>query len=174
VSTKSIFLDRDGVINHEIGYLYKPKDFVFIDGVFEASRHFIDLGYKIIIITNQSGISRGYYQEKDFHKLTRWMLDQFKINSIVIHDVFFCPHGPNDDCVCRKPKPGMILDAAKKHNINLKDSWLIGDKEVDIEAANNAGICNTIIVKSGHSIDELNTNAKYVCSSIKDSIRRIT
>ena len=156
MATKTIFLDRDGVINKEKNYLYKIESFEFINGVFYACQYLEDLNYKIIIITNQSGISRGYYTESDFQKLTKWMLGQFNNNNIDILDVIHCHHLPSDFCDCRKPKPGMLLSAKTKHNIDMENSWMIGDKENDIQAAHNAGIRNTILVKSGHEIDELN------------------
>jgi D-glycero-D-manno-heptose 1,7-bisphosphate phosphatase len=168
MATKTIFLDRDGVINKEKNYLYKIESFEFINGVFYACQYLEDLNYKIIIITNQSGISRGYYTESDFQKLTKWMLGQFNNNNIDILDVIHCPHLPSDFCDCRKPKPGMLLSAKTKHNIDMENSWMIGDKENDIQAAHNAGIRNTILVKSGHEIDELNTNSKFILNSIKD------
>ena len=168
MTIKTIFLDRDGVINKEVNYLHKIEDFEFIDGVFDTCQYFKSLNYKIIITTNQSGISRGYYTEIDFQKVTNWMLGQFKINNIEILDVIHCPHQPSDFCDCRKPKPGMLLKAQIKHKIDMKKSWMIGDKENDIKAANNAGIMNTILVKSGHEIDELNSNSKFILNSIKD------
>ncbi len=169
MSIKTIFLDRDGVINHEVGYLHKVEDFRFIEGVFEACRYFQSLGYQIVVITNQSGIGRGYYGEAEFHQVTGWMLNQFKDQDIDILDVFFCPHGPEDGCECRKPKPGMLLQAKEKHNIEMNHSWMIGDKEADVTAANAAGIKNTILVKSGHDIDEQNSKAKHVLASIKQA-----
>ena len=170
---KVVFLDRDGVINQEIGYLYKSKDFKFIDGVFEACRYFQTLGYKLIIITNQSGIARGYYQEEDFHILTEWMLTKFDNQSIDILDVFFCPHGPKSTCECRKPRPGMLIEAQDKYNIDMEYSWMIGDKEVDMRAANAAGIINTVLVRSGHDIDERGSKAKFILKSINESIQII-
>jgi D-glycero-D-manno-heptose 1,7-bisphosphate phosphatase len=170
---KVIFLDRDGVINQEVGYLHKIKDFKFIDGVFEACKYFQSLGYKLIIITNQSGIARGYYQEEDFHLLTNWMLVQFKNQDVDILDVFFCPHGPKSTCKCRKPQPGMFIEARDKYAINMKDSWVIGDKETDINAANAAGVSNTILVKSGCSIDKMNTKSKFILETIKESTQII-
>jgi D-glycero-D-manno-heptose 1,7-bisphosphate phosphatase len=170
---KVIFLDRDGVINQEIGYLHKSKDFKFIDGVFEACKYFQSLEYKLIIITNQSGIARGYYQEEDFHLLTNWMLVQFKNQDVDILDVFFCPHGPKSTCKCRKPQPGMFIEARDKYAINMKDSWVIGDKETDINAANAAGVSNTILVKSGCSIDKMNTKSKFILETIKESTQII-
>jgi len=169
MSIKTIFLDRDGVINKEINYLHKIEDFEFIDGVFETCRYLISLDYQIIVITNQSGISRGYYTEKDFQIITEWMIAEFQKNDIIILDIFHCPHLPNSNCNCRKPKPGMLLDAKYKHNIDMQNSWLIGDKEIDIIAANSSGITNTILVKSGHKINEVDSNAKYFLESIQQS-----
>ena len=169
MSIKTIFLDRDGVINKEINYLHKIDDFEFIDGVFETCQYLISLDYQIIVITNQSGISRGYYTEKDFQIITEWMIAEFQKNDIIILDIFHCPHLPNSNCNCRKPKPGMLLDAKYKHNIDMQNSWLIGDKEIDIIAANSSGITNTILVKSGHKINEFDSNAKYFLDSIQQS-----
>ena len=162
MSIKTIFLDRDGVINKEVKYLHKIEEFTFIDGIFDACKYYQNLDYKIIIITNQSGIARGYYDENTFQKITKWMLSQFEKNNINILEVFYCPHGPDSICECRKPKPGMLLNAKKKYNIDINSSWMIGDKEVDIIAANNAGIYNTIQVRSGHKFNESTSKAKYV------------
>ena len=168
---KVVFLDRDGVINKEVGYLHKIIDFRFIDGVFNACEHFQSLGYKLVIVTNQSGIGRGYYQEEEFHKLTQWMLLEFHNQDIDILDVFHCPHIPELFCKCRKPQPGMLIDARDKYNINMSQSWMIGDKESDVDAAISAGISNTILVKSGHKVDEINTKSKFVLDSINESIK---
>lgn len=158
---KAVFLDRDGVINKEVNYLHKIEDFEFIDGVIEACQKYQQAGYKIIIITNQAGIGRGYYSEAQFAVLNNWMLDEFKKSGVDITDVFFCPHhfkegkAPyNIECECRKPKPGMILEAQAKHAINLKASILFGDKVSDIEAGMNAGIGMNVLVESGHHFSE--------------------
>ena len=165
---KGLFLDRDGVINLEKNYLYKIEDFEFFDGIFNSLKKIETLGYKIFVITNQSGISRGYYTLEDFKKLTTWMIEEFKKNGITIYEVELCPHGPNDNCKCRKPKIGMIENILKKHEIDLEKSWLVGDKSSDIKCAKNAGIKNTIQVKSGHSFDENESEADYICETIKD------
>ena len=169
MSKKVVFLDRDGVINKEVGYLHKIEDFEFINGVFDACLYFQSIGYQIIIVTNQSGIDRGYYDEGDFHIVNNWMLEQFNNKGIEILDVFFCPHGPESNCDCRKPKPGMFNQAHDKHNIDMGDSWMIGDKEADITAANAAGIQNTILVESGHAIDKEKSKAKFILESIKQA-----
>ena len=169
MAIKTIFLDRDGVVNKEVRYLYKLSDFEFIDGIFDACLYFQKLGYEIVIVTNQSGITRGYYNENDYQKLTEWMLGQFNDNGINILDTFYCPHGPESLCECRKPKPGMLIEAKHKYNISMKDSWMIGDSESDIKAANAAGISNTVLVRSGQSIDESHSNSKFTIDSIKQS-----
>ena len=171
---KAIFLDRDGVINKEVNYLFNIEDFEFIDGIFDACLYFQSLSYKIIIITNQSGISRGYYTESDYQKITQWMLNQFKYKNINILDIFHCPHGPDSTCDCRKPKPGMFLKAKAKHNTDMEKSWMIGDKERDTIAAKSVGIDNTILVRSGHRIDESNSNAKIILDSIQQAKKIIT
>ena len=174
MSIKAIFLDRDGVVNKEVNYLFKIEDFEFIDGIFDACLYFQNLGYAIIIVTNQSGIARKYYTENDYQIVTKWMLRQFEDNGIEILNVFHCPHGPESTCECRKPKPGMFLTAKIKLNIDLEKSWMIGDKEVDIIAANSAGIDHTILVRSGHLIDESNSNASFILDSIEQSKQIIT
>jgi D-glycero-D-manno-heptose 1,7-bisphosphate phosphatase len=169
MTLKTIFLDRDGVINKEVKYLFRIADFEFIEGVFDACLYFHNLDYKIIIISNQSGIARGYYNNNDYQRLTEWMLNQFNKKGISILDILYCPHAPESKCNCRKPKPGMLIEAKYKYNISMDDSWMIGDKETDIEAANLAGITNTILVRSGHLINESDSNSKFTIDSIKES-----
>ena len=165
---KAVFLDRDGVVNIEKDYLYKIEDFEFIDGLFDSLKYLQDLDYKLFIITNQSGIARDYYTKEDFDKLTFWMLKEFEKRDIKISQVELCPHGPDDNCSCRKPKTAMIENILKNFSIDLKNSWLIGDKSSDILCAKNANIKNTIQVKSGHDFDENESQANYICNSIKD------
>ncbi|QDF28377.1 D-glycero-beta-D-manno-heptose 1,7-bisphosphate 7-phosphatase [Halarcobacter anaerophilus] len=165
---KAIFLDRDGVINIEKDYTYKIEEFEFVDSLFDSLKYLQDLGYKLFIITNQSGIARGYYTIQDYKILTNWMLDYLEQKGIFISQTEFCPHGPDDNCNCRKPKTGMIDNILKKHDIDLENSWLIGDKQADIQCAKNANIKNTIQVKSGHKFDEKDSIADFVCDSIKD------
>lgn len=122
------------------------EKFEFIDGVFDACKYFISLGYEIIVITNQSGIGRGYYTQEDFLNLTNWMIKEFNKNKIEILKVYFCPHSPSEDCECRKPKIGMITQSLNDFDIDLQNSWLIGDKTSDIQTAINANIPNKILI----------------------------
>ncbi|MCF6340260.1 MAG: D-glycero-beta-D-manno-heptose 1,7-bisphosphate 7-phosphatase [Sulfurimonas sp.] len=165
---KALFLDRDGVINKDINYLFKIKDFIFIDGIFELCKHYQNLGYIIIIVTNQSGIDRGYYSKSDFDILTKWMIEEFKRNDIEIKKVYFCPHHPDiyGECNCRKPKPGMIFQAQKEFDIDLKNSIIVGDKEKDIEAGINAGLKEWYLFNEKSII--LKSKAKKIVIKLED------
>jgi D-glycero-D-manno-heptose 1,7-bisphosphate phosphatase len=156
-------LDRDGVINIDKHYLYKIEDFEFTKGIFDFLKWSIFNNYILIIVTNQSGIGRGYYTHDDFEKLTNWMVDRLKQNGILISKVSYCPHTPEDLCDCRKPHSKMFLDAKEEFDIDMKSSWMIGDKESDIEAAQNAKVENTILLTN----TDKPTKAKYSVDSIR-------
>jgi D-glycero-D-manno-heptose 1,7-bisphosphate phosphatase len=167
---KALFLDRDGVINVEKDYLYKIEDFEFIDGIFKVCNYYQNLGYKIIVVTNQSGIARRYYSEDDFKEVTNWMINEFKILGINISKVYHCPHHPDISgaCECRKPKPGMLLNAAKEFDIDLKNSVIIGDKERDIEAGLNAGLRTTYLFDQTKTITD--SKASKIIHKLEDVI----
>ncbi len=139
---RALFLDRDGVINIDRGHVFLKEDFEFTEGIFELCRKYIDDGYLIIVITNQAGIAKRIYTEDDFNVLTEWMIEQFSKEGITITRVYHCPHHPDIDgpCGCRKPEPGMILQAVKDFDLDIKECILIGDKETDLEAGRRAGI----------------------------------
>jgi len=145
---KALFLDRDGVVNVEKNYLFKKEDFVFINGIFDLCRHYSQKGYLIFIVTNQSGIARGYYSESDFINLNNWMIGEFKKKGVEISKIYYCPHHPDygNECECRKPKPKMLLDAKEEFDLDMSSSLLVGDKERDIEAALNAGVKETYLL----------------------------
>ena len=168
VLSKALFLDRDGVINIEKDYLYKIEDFEFIDGVFELCKHYQNLGYKIFVVTNQSGIARGYYTVDDFHILTTWMLKEFLKQNIKIQKVYFCPHHPDISgaCDCRKPKPKMLYDARDEFGIDLVNSIIVGDKQRDIEAGINAGLNETYLFDQFYKIDDL--KATKIVNKLED------
>lgn len=163
---KALFLDRDGVINIDNGYVHKPENFVFIGGIFDLCKRAEELGYIIIVITNQAGIARGYYAESDFHNLTNWMIAEFNKHNIKISSVYFCPYHPKygigkykKESYDRKPNPGMLLKAATEYNIDLSLSILIGDKDIDIDAGRNAGIGSLYFLEG-----------KYPCQPAPDVI----
>jgi D-glycero-D-manno-heptose 1,7-bisphosphate phosphatase len=174
----ALFLDRDGVVNKEYEYVHRKEDFHFIPGVFAACRAARAGGYKLVIITNQAGIARGFYSEDDFHALTRWMLAQFSRHGIEIDGVYFCPHHPTAgvgqylaECECRKPKPGLIMQAARELDIDLPRSALVGDKPSDIEAGVRAGVGTCILVRSGHSFaDQDEEGAEEVVADLPAAI----
>lgn len=147
MSFPAVFFDRDGVINFDHGYVHKREDFDFIEGIFDVARYAYDQGYKLIVITNQAGIGRGYYTEEQFHELTDWMCQQFSTAGAPISRVFFSPCHPTAGLgkylkhdFSRKPHPGMILQAQKDLSIDLTRSVLIGDNSSDIQAGNTAGV----------------------------------
>lgn len=132
---KAVFLDRDGTINVEKHYLHKIEDFEFMPGVIEGLKMLQDAGYLLVIVTNQSGIGRGYYSERDFLNLNRWMLETLHSKGVNINKVYYCPHLPDAtvekyrvDCECRKPKLGMYFQAMRDLDIDFGESYAIGDK----------------------------------------------
>ena len=139
---KALFLDRDGVINVEKHYLYKIEDVEFVEGIFSLVQRFKAAGYLVIMVTNQSGIARGMYSQEDFAQLSEWMKEQFKAKNAALDAIYYCPHHPYIDgsCSCRKPKPGMLLEAKERFDIDMAHSVMVGDKERDIEAAINAQV----------------------------------
>lgn len=144
---RALFLDRDGVINVDVDYAHSPEQIVFMPGIFDLAREAHAKGELIIIVTNQSGIGRGFYTETQFHALMQWMLARFVQEGCPVAAYYFCPHVPDAGCECRKPKPGMILQAAKDWNIDLAHSRLIGDRPSDIEAGRAAGIVDCFLTE---------------------------
>jgi D-glycero-D-manno-heptose 1,7-bisphosphate phosphatase len=153
---KAIFLDRDGVINVDIGYLHKIEDLVLTHRLVDALKIFKSLGYLIIIVTNQSGIARRYFtvdQLNLFHDELKDVLAK-EIDSNIIDRIYFCPHHPdfNEKCDCRKPRPGMLLEAKNYFNIDMKNSYMVGDKESDMLAGQSAGVDNLVGISDSKSL----------------------
>lgn len=171
----AIFLDRDGTINVDHIYVHTVDEFDFIEGVIEALRELKKMGYLLVITTNQSGIARKIFTEEQFESLTEWMDWSLQEQDVFLDGIFYCPHDPNvEDCDCRKPKPGMILEAAKELNIDLKRSYMVGDKESDLLSGINAGVGATVLVKTGNEITpEAMQHADLIIDSLADLPRQI-
>lgn len=173
MSDRVIFLDRDGTINKEVNYLYRKEDFEFIPNAPKAIKIFHELGFKVIVITNQAGVARGYYKEKDIQILHSHIDYLLGKEGTHIDSYYYCPHHPEGIvaeysfyCKCRKPEIGMLEKAVKEYDIDLENSIFIGDKEIDIQAGKYAGVGRCFLVRSGHLIDEINTEADKVFSNI--------
>ncbi len=148
---RTIFLDRDGVINRNPpnkGYVRKWAEFTFLPNARKAIRELSESGYRIIVVTNQSGIGRGLYSEEDLADIHSKMVSEVSKAGGTIDAVYYCPHRPDAGCECRKPKPGMLVRAAREHNIDLSNVYLIGDVPTDIEAGQRVG-ATTFLVLTG-------------------------
>jgi histidinol-phosphate phosphatase family protein len=143
----AVFLDRDGTMNKDVPYCSRPEDFHLFPGTAGAVRLLNEHGYKVIVITNQSGIARGYFAEEMLGLIHQKMLNQLAKENARIDAVYYCPHHPDDNCECRKPKPKMVLQAATEHDIDLKRSFVVGDKPLDVALGRNAG-CRTVLIPS--------------------------
>jgi D-glycero-D-manno-heptose 1,7-bisphosphate phosphatase len=156
---RAVFLDRDGTINVEKEYLYQAKDFEFISGAQEAVRLLNQAGFMVVVVTNQSGVARGYYAEDDVENLHRHIASELEQSGAKVDAWLYCPHHPTGrgsyalPCNCRKPLPGMLLEAAVRYDIDLENSTMIGDKQADIDAGKAAG-CSTILVRTGYGANE--------------------
>ena len=142
ISQKAAFLDRDGVINEDTGYLHNIKDFKWIEGAIEALKILKENNFLIIIISNQSGVSRGYFSKQDVHNLHKWINLQLSEHNVKIDDFFFATEHPDTETskTRRKPSPRMIEEAIEKYNLNRADCFMVGDKDIDVLAAKNAKI----------------------------------
>lgn len=162
---KILFIDRDGVLNQDKGYTYKTSDLKILDGVVDGLKEFQDMGYSIIIITNQSGIARGFFSLLDFHNFMNYLIKEFQTNGIKILD-YFCPHHIDGKikkytmaCTCRKPQPGMIIKAIKKYSLDASKSILVGDKESDILSGINSKIPINILITNKNPQDHSRASA---------------
>ncbi|MFD2097561.1 D-glycero-beta-D-manno-heptose 1,7-bisphosphate 7-phosphatase [Corallincola platygyrae] len=171
---KAVFLDRDGVINVDHGYVHEIASFEFVEGVLDAARNLYQQGYLLVVVTNQSGIARGYYDESQFHQLTEWMKSEFQKAGAPLTAVYCCPHHPKGEiakyaieCQCRKPEPGMLKRAADEHNISLGSSYMVGDKADDMRAAIAAGLKGQFLVRTGKSVTK---EGAELASEVVDSL----
>ncbi len=174
LQNKAIFLDRDGTINVEKNYLIDPTEFEFIPGVPQALKSLQSVGYLLIVVTNQSGIGRGFFSKEQVERLHQHMLDLLVREGVQIDAIYFCPHHPTagdgdylQDCDCRKGKPGMLLKAADELKIDLKRSFMVGDKKADLDAGLSAGCC-PILVRTGYGTRWTESAQELDCYIVDD------
>lgn len=166
-----MFLDRDGTINVEIGYLHEPEKFRFEVGVPEALRMLKDAGYKLVVVTNQGAVGRGMYTEDDLRRTNEFMQRELMKKGVALDGIYYCIHRKEEGCHCRKPEPGMMLKAMEDLQLSPDQSWMIGDKLKDIEAGKRSGL-RTILVLTGYGVterQELENLEKCVRSSLQPS-----
>ena len=172
----AVFIDRDGTLMRDVDYCGDPKDVEVFEGAAEALSQLKTRGYKIIIITNQSGIGRGYFDEAAYREVEKEMARQ--LGAGLIDATYFCPHAPGQSCACRKPAPGMVLQAAHDHALDLGRSYFVGDKDSDMECGRRAGT-KTILVSTGYGksanqdaadgvVPDLAGAAGFVLDRVKD------
>jgi D-glycero-D-manno-heptose 1,7-bisphosphate phosphatase len=171
VTARCLFLDRDGVINVDDGYVHEIERFRFMPGIFPLARSAVEMGWRLVVVTNQSGIGRGYYDEDAFQALTAWMSGRFEAEGAPLTDVLFCPFHPEAaseryraaDHPWRKPNPGMILEARRRHGLDLAASALIGDRDDDIAAGAKAGVGLLVRLNNG-PIDQETRSSRCRCA----------
>ena len=179
---KTVFLDRDGVINNDTGYVGKWDDFFFLPGVIGALDILTQEGYRVIVVTNQSGIARGYYSEVDYLRLEREIDKYLRSINIFITATYYCPHHVDGsvkkysiNCDCRKPSPGMLIRASKDYNFDFSQATMIGDKDSDMQVAQSVGIPNRYFIDLSMSADEeIYKSSTIRFRSLLDSVKFLT
>ena len=177
----AIFLDRDGTLNVDHGYVHEIDNFEFIDGTIEALQALKKMGFALVLVTNQSGIARGMYSEDQFMQLTEWMDWSLADRDVDLDGIYFCPHLPDakveayrQQCDCRKPQPGMLLSAQQELNIDMAASYMVGDKLEDMQAALAAGVGTKVLVRTGKPVtEESEAAADWVIDSLADLPARL-
>lgn len=164
---KAVFIDKDGTLVHDVPYNVDPRHVRLIAGAGAALRNMKNAGYKLIVISNQSGIARGLFEERDLLSVNCCIQSLLAEYDVSIDAFYYCPHGPVDGCQCRKPMPGMILKAARNHDVYLQTSWMIGDILNDVEAGNRAG-CRTIHLDNGNETEWIRGNYREPMYSVTD------
>ncbi|WP_448187552.1 D-glycero-alpha-D-manno-heptose-1,7-bisphosphate 7-phosphatase [Azospirillum sp. sgz301742] len=170
---KALLLDRDGVVNVDHGYVCEVGHFAFLDGIFALARRAVDRGYRVAVVTNQSGIARGYYSESQFHALSRWMAGEFERHGVSLAGIFHCPYHTAGtvapyvrESFWRKPNPGMILEAQRRLNLDLARSLFLGDQPSDMAAARAAGVGTRVLL--GHGETAGRGEADHVVASLAE------
>jgi len=164
---KAVFLDRDGTIARDVPYCSRPEDFELLPGVVEGIKLLNEHGFKVVVVTNQSGIGRGYFTERMLAEIHDKMITQLAEHGAHMDAIYYCPHHPDDNCDCRKPKPKMVFQAALDLDIDLNQSYVIGDSEMDVELARQAGC------KAGIKVGEPRGTGDFVAVSFRDVVEKV-
>ena len=164
--SRAVFLDRDGTLNVERHYLHDPEALEIIPGTGLALRRLIDAGFELIIITNQSGIGRGYYTESDMHAVNDKLAAELAVDGVEFLKVYYAPEAPDQDSPGRKPSPKFLRDAAKEFDIDLAESFMAGDKIADLECGWNAGVKKSILVRTGYGAELEKSEPEVVAKAV--------
>ncbi|AFJ48225.1 D-glycero-beta-D-manno-heptose 1,7-bisphosphate 7-phosphatase [Shimwellia blattae] len=175
-SVPAIFLDRDGTINVDHGYVHEIDNFEFIDGVIDAMKELKAMGFALVVVTNQSGLARGIFTEEQFEHLTEWMDWSLADRDVELDGIYYCPHHPEgsvaefrQECDCRKPQPGMLLSAQRFLHIDMAASYMVGDKLEDMQAGQGAAVGTKVLVRTGKPVTpEAEATADWVINSLAD------
>ncbi len=182
MTSKAVFLDKDGTLVEDVPYNADPDRIRLVEGAIESLRLLQEHGYQLIVVSNQSGVARGFFEEPELQRMINRLSELFSSAGIALTDFYYCPHHPEGnvrkyavDCYCRKPQPGMLYRAALEYNLRLADSWMVGDILHDVEAGNRAG-CRTILIDNHHET-EWNMNPirrpKFIAKDLVSAARSI-
>ncbi len=172
MKSRAVFLDRDGTIAPDMIYCRRPEDFNLFPDAGEAVKLLNDNGFKVIVITNQSGIARGYFTEQTLDRIHQKMADELNRHGAKLDVIYYCPHHPDDGCECRKPKTALFHRAAREMDIELGQSFVVGDSSIDIEAGKKLG-CKTILVTTGPKHEDIITQPDYTAHSLVQAAKWI-
>lgn len=168
---QAVFLDRDGTINGDVPYCSSPEEFELLPGAGEAIARLNKAGLAVVVVTNQSGVGRGYFTEETLRLIHQKMQEDLARHEARVDAIYYCPHHPLDGCSCRKPKPGLIFRAAEELGLDLKNSFLIGDSPADVEAGGKAG-CTTVLIDPQGKTTK-NCQADYICRNLSEGVQWI-
>lgn len=166
---KAVFVDKDGTLIRNVPFNVRPDLIEFEDHAFESLKKLQQAGYKVIIVSNQPGVALGCFKEEELKKVEETIAEQLAQNYVQLDGFYYCPHTESDNCECRKPRPGLILTAAKHHTINLERSWMVGDILNDVEAGNSAG-CKSVLIDNGNETEwiwTLQRKPNYIVDNLR-------
>ena len=171
MANRAVFIDRDGTMAKDVNYCRRPEDFVLFPNTARAIKLLNEHGFKVIVVTNQSGIARGYFTEETLAQIHKKMKQELAEEGARVDGIYYCPHHPDDNCDCRKPKPKLVLQAAREHDIDLKRSFVVGDLSMDIELGKAAG-CKTILLRNSPQ-EDTGISQDYIASDLLEAAQYV-